>query len=83
MGLKQYAFDNEYTEELVEDGKYIIKQYLHDNILNIGSNKSSLALLRSRHSSHEVYVFKSLISFLSLNSSTKIVLFKKPGELSP
>jgi hypothetical protein len=34
IGLKQYAFDSEYAEEKVEDGKFIIEKYRNEKFID-------------------------------------------------
>jgi hypothetical protein len=36
--LKQYAFDNDYTDEKVEEGKYLIERYRTEKLLSVGMN---------------------------------------------
>ncbi len=38
IGLKQYAFDNEYTDEKVDEGKYLIEKYRTEKLLHVGLN---------------------------------------------
>lgn len=40
IGLRLYAFDNEYHEEKVEDGKKIIETYRNDKLLMLGNRRS-------------------------------------------
>jgi hypothetical protein len=38
IGLKQYSFDNEYADEKVEEGKYLIERYRSERLLTLGFN---------------------------------------------
>lgn len=40
IGLKQYAFDNDYNEENIEEGKRIIDKYKNERLLLLGNRKS-------------------------------------------
>lgn len=41
IGLKAYAFDNEYNEDKVEEGKKIIDNYKNDRLLFLGNRKTA------------------------------------------
>lgn len=40
IGLRLYAFDNDYQEEKIEDGKKLIENYRNDKLLLLGNRKS-------------------------------------------
>ena len=42
IGLRLYAFDNDYQEEKIEDGKKIIDTYKNERLLMLGNRKSGL-----------------------------------------
>ena len=41
IGLKQYAFDNDYQEEKIEEGRKIIESYRNEKLLLLGTSKSN------------------------------------------
>jgi hypothetical protein len=40
LGLRQYAFDNDYQEEKIEEGKAIVEAYKNHRILLLGTTSN-------------------------------------------
>jgi hypothetical protein len=54
MGLKQYSFDNDYAEEKVDEGKYIIKNYKIDKIHELGLKEEDYSPINPNYQINDV-----------------------------